>query len=106
MLVIGMVRKGIPDYFRGYLWRYSWSSKERRDFPTLYRGILKVCDVKQCHVEQMRKDIRRLAPVRTGLEVERSPWYAGGNVGKSGWKTFSRPSPLGSPNSATSKAWP
>jgi len=69
-----MVRKGIPDYFRGYLWRYFVSSKERKEFPNLYKDILNVCNIKQCHIDQINKDIIRLTPIKTGRELERTSW--------------------------------
>lgn len=74
-IVLSMVRKGIPDYFRGYLWRYFIATKERKEFPYLYKNILKLCNIKECYIDQIKKDLKRLTPIKTNQEIEHDSWY-------------------------------
>ena len=73
-LVKMIIRKGIPDYFRGILWRYSMDMTERRKFPKLYKQILKMCTIKDDYTTLIINDLKRLKPIKTQQEIERNSW--------------------------------
>ncbi|MDR3549762.1 MAG: hypothetical protein P4M11_16060 [Candidatus Pacebacteria bacterium] len=78
-VVTKMVRKGIPDIFRRYMWQTFRPITERKADPKWYEKtleVLKTIQIRDVYLDLIQKDVDRLTPALVGYEVERERWEA------------------------------
>lgn len=69
------MHKGIPNYFRGYVWKSVMPQKERKEFPKLYTEFVKYSGKNSKHDDLILKDVDRIMPIQLHQKIDRISWY-------------------------------